>query len=130
MRKSTLSTFKRIKPTRKARVGLYSIGLDRYWAQFKGLHDRLVGYGKFIEKRASAWGDVCNFGMVDNEAKAHRAGEWFNEKNVDILFCHAATYSTSASNLPVPQICKRPLVILNLQPTDRMNYAKTTTGEW
>ncbi len=120
----------RIKPPLKARVGLYTIGLDRYWIQFKGLHDRLVGYGKFIEKQVSRWAEVHNFGMVDNEAKAHEAGEWFNSKNVDILFCHAGTYSTSASNLPVVQICKRPVVILNLQPTERMNYLKTTTGEW
>ena len=37
---------------------------------------------------------------------------------------------TSASVLPVHQICKAPVVILNLQPTTRINYAKTTTGEW
>jgi L-arabinose isomerase len=114
----------------RARVGLYSIGLEAYWAQFVGLHDRLVGYGQFIAERMGEWGEVYNFGLVDNEQKAHEAGEWFQQRNVDIIFCHSATYATSAAVLPVHQICQKTVVVLNLQPTKRINYAKTTTGEW
>jgi L-arabinose isomerase len=119
-----------IKPAKKGRIGLYSIGHPHYWVQFQGLLDRLTSYGKFIENRLSEWGEIHNFGMVDSEDKAHQAGEWFNQRNVDILFCHASTYAMSASHLPVVQVCKRPVVILNLQPAERMNYLKTTTGEW
>ncbi len=32
--------------------------------------------------------------------------------------------------LPVHQICKAPVVVLNLQPTAQINYPQTTTGEW
>jgi L-arabinose isomerase len=32
--------------------------------------------------------------------------------------------------LPVHQICKAPAVFLNLQPTARINYERSTTGEW
>ena len=32
--------------------------------------------------------------------------------------------------LPVHQQCKAPVVVLNLQPAARINYAKTSTGEW
>lgn len=119
-----------IKPAPKARIGLYSIGHPHYWVQFQGLLDRLLGYGKFIEGRASAWAEVHNFGMVDSEEKAHEAGEWFNTRNVDLLLCHASTYGMSASSLPVAQVCRRPVVVLNLQPAERMNYERTTTGEW
>lgn len=119
-----------IKPRKKARIGLYSAGLSTYWNQFEGLHDRLVGYGKFIEKKLAGDAEVFNFGMVDEPTKAREAGEWFNACNVDLIFCHAATYATSAAVLPVHQICKAPVVILNLQPTPSMNYAKTATGEW
>ncbi len=87
-------------------------------------------YGSFIEKKMSAYGEVFNFGLVDSESEARRAGEWFNERNVDIVFCHSGTYSTSSAILPVHQICKAPAVILNLQPTERINYEQTTTGEW
>lgn len=115
---------------RRARVGLYSIGHAHYWRQFDGLLPRLLDYGRFIEERLSAWCEVHNFGMVDDEEKGRAAGEWFNQRNVDLLVCHAATYAMSASHLPVARICPRPVLVLNLQPCERMNYAKTTTGEW
>jgi len=119
-----------IKPPRKARVGLYSIGHPHYWNQFEGLLDRLVGYGKHIENRLGPWSEVHNAGMIGTAEEARKIGQWFNEKNVDILVCHAATYAMSASHLAVAQICQRPVVVLNLQPAERMNYKKTTTGEW
>lgn len=114
----------------KVRIGLYSAGLKTYWSQFDKMRERLAEYGKFIEAKLSEYGDVYNYGLVDDEYSGRSAGEWFNEKNVDIVFSHSATYFTSASVLPVHQICKAPVVILNLQPTAEMNYLKTTTGEW
>jgi L-arabinose isomerase len=119
-----------IKPAKKARIGLYSIGLKAYWDQFPGLRERLIEYSVFLEKKMSLSGEMFNFGLVDDEAEARRAGEWFNEKNVDLIFCHSATYSTSSTVLPIHQICKAPVVVLSLQPTERINYGKTTTGEW
>lgn len=120
----------RLRESKKARIGLYTVGLKAYWAQFEGLHDRLVEYGKFIESKLSEYAEVYNFGLVDDETAGRKAGEWFNSKNVDIVFCHSGTYFTSAIALPVHQICKAQLVILNLQPAPKMNYLKTNTGEW
>ncbi|WP_308636044.1 L-fucose/L-arabinose isomerase family protein [Paenibacillus silvisoli] len=119
-----------IKPTKKPRIGLYSIGLEAYWPQFPGLRERLIEYGTHLEKKMSAHGEVHNFGLVDSEGKGRQAGEWFNEKNVDLIFCHVATYSTSSNVLPIHQQCSKPVIILNLQPTARINYAQSTTGEW
>jgi len=119
-----------IKPARKARVGLYSVGLKAYWSQFPDLRGRLGAYNAFIEKRMSEWADVFNFGIVDTESEGRRAGEWLNASDVDIVFCHAATYTTSSTILPVHQACKAPTVFLNLQPTERIDYEQTTTGEW
>ena len=62
------------KETKRARVGLYSAGLHAYWAQFAGLHDRILGYNAFIESRVSQWGEVFNFGLVDSEVAARDAG--------------------------------------------------------
>ncbi len=119
-----------IKANKKARIGLYSIGHPHYWNQFAGMRERLIEYGQFIADKIGDWAEVVNFGMVDNEATAHEAGEWFNQQNVDLLFCHSATYALSADVLPVTQICSRPVVVLNLQPAAKMNYPETTTGEW
>ncbi|RLQ90182.1 L-fucose/L-arabinose isomerase family protein [Planomicrobium sp. Y74] len=122
--------FEALKPAKKARIGFYTIGLKAYWNQFPGLKERIEEYGKFLEKKMSVHGDVVNYGLVDTESEARKAGYWFNEQNVDLIFCHSATYSTSSAVLPVHQICKAPAVILNLQPTAKINYRDTTTGEW
>ncbi len=119
-----------IKPAKKARVGLYTIGLAAYWKQFPGLRERLLEYGRFLETKMSEFGEVFFYGLVDHEGEGRRAGEWFNEKNVDLVFCHSGTYCTSSAVLPVHQICKVPVVVLNLQPAARINYEQTTTGEW
>ncbi len=123
-------SFDPIKPAKRARIGLYSAGLNAYWEQFDGLRERLIGYGRFIEQRLSAWGEVSNFGLVDTEATGRQAGEWLQSRNVDIVFAHAATYSTSSTVVPVHQLCAAPAVFLNLQPAPRLDYELTTTGEW
>ncbi len=112
------------------RIGLYSAGLHTYWGQFSGLKERLEYYNSFIAGKLAQFGEVYNFGLMDSEDAGTKAGEYFNEHNVDVIFAHSATYFTSSYVLPIHQICKAPAVWLNLQPTARMNYAQTGTGEW
>lgn len=119
------------KEFKKPRIGVYSMGLKHYWGQFPGLRERLIEYGEFISKKVASYGaEVYFYGLVDCEQTGTEAGEYFNKNNVDLIFAHAATYVTSASVLPVHQICLAPTVVLNLQPTAKINYATTTTGEW
>ncbi|MDD2457746.1 MAG: arabinose isomerase, partial [Eubacteriales bacterium] len=84
-----------LKPTPKPRIGLYVTGLKAYWAQFPGLRERLVEYGQFIASQIAESADVHFFGLVDCAASAREAGESFNRANVDLVFCHSATYITS-----------------------------------
>ena len=115
----------------KPRIGIYTMGLKHYWKQFPGLKNRLCNYGKFITKKIEQLGcEVYYYGMVDCEQEGLKAGEFFNSKNVDLILAHSATYVTSASILPIHQICTAPTVVLNLQPAAKVNYEKTTTGEW
>lgn len=122
----------KLKETKKARIGIYTMGLKHYWNQFPGLRERLMGYGEYISRRIEKMGcaEVYWYGLVDSEEEGRRAGEYFNGNHVDLIFAHAGTYVTSASVLPVHQICRAETVILNLQPAARINYAETTTGEW
>lgn len=122
--------FEPIKPAKRARIGLYSIGHPHYWKQFEGLLDRLTGYNAFLDRRIGEWADVVNVGIVDTEQKAIAAAEQLNARNVDIIFCHAATYAMSASHIHIARHCRRPVVVLNLQPAAAMNYDRTGTGEW
>ena len=115
----------------KARVGLYSVGLNTYWGQFPGLESRIKKYNSFIADKISGYGaEVYNFGLVDTVEKAKACGEYFNANNVDIIFLHCATYATSATVVPVHRICKAKTILLNLQPCRKIDYEKTTTGEW
>ena len=114
----------------KPKIGLYSAGLQAYWKQFDGLQERLMHYHQFITDRLTAYCDVYSFGVIDNPDAARKAGEYFNAQDVDLIFLHSATYFTSSCVLPVHQICKAPVIVLNLQPTAAMNYPATTTGEW
>lgn len=122
----------KLKQTKPARIGLYTMGLAAYWDQFEGLRERLLSYGEFIAEKIRKMGnaEVYFYGLVDSPKAGEQAGEYFNQHQVDLIFAHAGTYVTSASVLPVHQICKAFTVILNLQPTARIHYAVTTTGEW
>ncbi len=120
----------RIKDVKKVRIGLYSAGLHAYWEQFAGLKECLLGYNTFLKEKMSAFGEVFDYGLVDTEEEGRAAGEYFNSHNVDIVFSHAATYYTSACVLPVHQICKAPVIILNLQPAPEMAYESTGTDRW
>ena len=62
--------------------------------------------------------------------KLNEGSKLAREHNVDLILAHSGTYVTSASVLPVHQICRAMTVILNLQPTARIDYERTTTGEW
>ena len=113
------------------KVGLFSIGLAAYWPQFDGLEQRLAGYGRFVGQRMQTLGaEVVDVGMVDDQPKAAAAGATFIREDVDLVICYVTTYSTSSQVLPAVQRAKRPVLILNLQPTAQLQYAKTGTGEW
>ncbi len=113
------------------KVGLFSIGLAAYWPQFQGLRERLAGYGAFVGQKLSEFGaSVVDAGMVDSQPEAAAAGERFIREDVDLVVCYVTTYSTSSQVLPAVQRVKRPVLILNLQPTAQIAYLKTGTGEW
>lgn len=115
---------------KKLRIGIYSAGLRAYWAQFANLRDRMLHYNSFVSEKLGAYGEVFNYGLVDNVDVAEDAGEYFQKNNVDIIFLHSATYFTSDSVLPIHKICKAPVIVLNLQPTPQIDYDRTDTGEW
>ena len=132
-----VKSFARMK--RKLRVGLFGIGLDTYWPQFKGLKPRLEGYVRVVEKKLSRDGvEVVNLGLIDNPVKALEAGHKFRAADVDVIFLHVTTYALSSTVLPVVQRAKVPVIILNLAPEAAIDYAKfnamgdrtAMTGKW
>jgi L-arabinose isomerase len=127
------------KIKRPLRVGLFGIGLDTYWPQFKGLKQRLENYVHVVEKKLARPGvEVVNLGLIDSVPKAFDAGHKFREADVDLIFLHVTTYALSSTVLPVVQRAHVPVIVLNLQPAaaidyesfNRMNDRTAMTGEW
>jgi L-arabinose isomerase len=121
------------------KIGLFGIGLDTYWSQFDGLLDKLKSYQDRIKYRIEKTGnEVIDAGMVDNPDKAIEAAEIFRENGVDLIFLNISTYALSHNVLPLIQRINCPVIVLNLQPTEAIDYNKFNslgdrgkmTGEW
>lgn len=121
------------------KIGFFSIGLETYWAQFPGLLDNLKGYHNIIlEKLDRKDAEVVDAQMVDTVEKARAAGDLFAKEDVSLLFLHVSTYALSSTVLPVARKVKVPVIILNLQPSEAIDYGKFNeigdrgkmTGKW
>lgn len=108
---------------RPLRVGLYGIGLDTYWPQFKGLRERLLGYQRGIADKLRGFGaEVVDVGLVDNPVAARKAASQLRRGEVDLVFLYVSTYALSSTVLPVVQEAGVPVVVLNLQPVAQLDY--------
>ena len=123
----------------KPRIGLFGIGLQKYWNQFDGLQYRLSEYIEIIAGRiAKLDADLINLGMIDTPDKAFEAGLSFKKEDVDLIFLYVTTYAISATVLPVVSKAKVPVVVLNLSPEACIDYGRfnkmddrtAMTGEW
>src|SRR3954465_10518812 len=114
----------------RARVGVFGIGLATYWPQFDGLKERIEGYQRRVEERVrELGGEVVSAGLVDTGQGARVAGDLFPSSQVDVVFCHAVTYATSSTVLPVIQAAKVPAVLLGRLAAGPLVYAHTDPGE-
>jgi L-arabinose isomerase len=121
------------------RIGLFGIGLDTYWSQFEGLLDKLKSFQLRIKERLELSGaEVFDAGMVDNPDKAISAAAFFQISSVDLVFLNISTYALSHNVLPLIQRVSCPVIVLNLQPSESIDYARFNslgdrgkmTGEW
>ena len=114
-----------------SRIGVFGIGLAAYWPQFDGLKDRLLGYQQQVEARLKNYGgEVVSAGLVDTAPAALEAGDLFARSDVDLVVCYVGTYATSSQVLPAVQRVRKPVLVLNLQPSAALDYETTDTGEW
>lgn len=119
------------KQRKRARIGVFGIGLAAYWPQFEGLKERLSHYQDHVERAIAGFGcDVVSAGLVDTPHGAREAGDLFASGNVDLIVCYVATYATSSQVLPAAQRRRAPVLILNLQPVAALDYENIDTGGW
>jgi len=121
------------------RIGLFGIGLDTYWPQFPGLKAKLENYLTQVHHKLERPGvEIVNLGLIDSVPKAFEAGHRFRSEDVDLIFLYVTTYALSSTVLPVVRRAKVPVIILNLNPEQAIDYARfnqlkdrtAMTGEW
>jgi len=123
----------------KVKIGLFGIGLDTYWSQFDGLLEKLKTVQSHIKSGLEQLGtEVADAGIIDNPDKAIQAAQYFQKSEVDLLFLNISTYALSHNVLPLIQRVNCPIIVLNLQPTEAIDYEAFNslgdrgkmTGEW
>ena len=67
----------KLKQTKPARIGIYTMGLKHYWDQFPGLRERVVEYAEFIADKVREINGtrVFFYGLVDCAKRGLEAGE-------------------------------------------------------
>lgn len=111
-----------------ANVGVLSVGLDTYWAQFPGLLDEMNRKTKIlVDRLKSHQADVSDFGMIDNSLKAYEALPKIKAADLDVLFVDMVTYATSSTFGAIIREINCPVVLVALQPLKAMKYDLGTT---
>jgi L-arabinose isomerase len=120
-------------------IGLFGVGLDTYWPQFEGLESRLKGYLSSVKELINIDNtNVIDAGLVDTVTKASSVNSLFKKGEVDAVFVYITTYALSSTVLPVIRDLGIPVIVLNIQPTSKPDYALIEsmpdrgdrTGEW
>ena len=110
------------------RIGLFSVGYDKYWNQFPGLKEELLEKDEvFRNKLPIQEFEVINFGMVDSPYVAYEKVRDIVQSDIDILFCNMLTYATSGTFGVICRLVNCPIVLVALQPNKALDYQHATT---
>ncbi len=118
-------------PRRKARIGLVAGGLAAYWPQFPELLPLLESSAKYVADRFERLdAEVVNVGFISDAPEAVVAAEKLRVADCDLIVIFLTTYLTSSMVLPIAQRSKTPVLVIDLQPTEKMDHATFDTGKW
>ena len=124
-----MNLIKRKKGKRiSARIGLFSVGYDKYWEQFPGLlEDLLEKEEVFKQKITDDCVEIVSFGMIDSPQKAYEVVGTIMKSDIDLLFCDMLTYATSGTFSVILRSVSCPIVLVALQPLRALDYSTATT---
>ena len=119
------------KVRRKTRIGLVAGGLGTYWPQFPGLLPQLQESARYVSERFEGMdAEVTDVGFISDAQEANAAAEQLRLADCDLIVMFLTTYLTSSMVLPIAQRSKTPVLIIDLQPTEKMEHANFDTGLW
>lgn len=119
------------KVRRKTRIGLVAGGLGAYWPQFPQLLAQLQESTRYVVDRFERMdGDVTDVGFISDAQEAAVGAEKLRVADCDLIVMFITTYLTSSMVLPIAQRAGVPVLVIDLQPTIKMDHATFSTGEW
>jgi len=116
---------------RKTRIGLVAGGLGTYWPQFPGLLPQLEESARYVSERFREMdGEVTDVGFISDAQEGAAAAEQLRRADCDLIVLFLTTYLTSSMVLPIAQRSNTPVLVVDLQPTEKMDHASFDTGAW
>jgi L-arabinose isomerase len=131
MSTSTVSDLLPPKTRRKPRIGLVAGGLGTYWPQFPGLLPQLQESARYVSERFQSMdAEVTDAGFISDAQEGAVAAEKLRLADCDLIVLFLTTYLTSSMVLPIAQRANTPVLVIDLQPTEKMDHASFDTGAW
>lgn len=128
---ASLSTLLAPFERRQTRIGLVAGGLGAYWPQFPQLLPQLKESTAYVVERFQQMdASVTDVGFVSDAPEAAVAAERLRQADCDLIVMFITTYLTSSMVLPIAQRAGVPVLVIDLQPTTKMDHAVFGTGEW
>jgi L-arabinose isomerase len=119
------------KVRRSTRIGLVAGGLGTYWPQFPDLLPQLQESARYVSDRFRRLdADVVDVGFISDAQEGAVAAEKLRQADCDLIVMFLTTYLTSSMVLPIAQRSNTPVLVIDLQPTARMDHANVDTGAW
>ncbi|WP_449283395.1 arabinose isomerase [Leucobacter sp.] len=116
---------------RKPRIGLVAGGLGAYWPQFPSLLPQLQESSRYVSRRFSEMdAEVTDVGFISDAQEGAAAAERLRRADCDLIVLFLTTYLTASMVLPIAQRSNSPVLVIDLQPTEKMDHASFGTGEW
>ena len=116
---------------RRPRIGLVAGGLGTYWPQFPGLLPQLQTSARYVADRFRAMDvDVIDVDFISDAQDGAAAAEKLRLADCDLIVLFLTTYLTSSMVLPIAQRSHAPVLVIDLQPGERMDHSSFDTGDW
>jgi L-arabinose isomerase len=114
----------------RPRIGLLPAGHFIYWEQFPGLKEMGLNMYEEACQYLGQFGEVISPGLVDTKEKAFEAGQFFKEKDIDILLVFPLGYTTGIVVVPCARQLDVPIRILNAHKHSSYDLTKADTTEY
>ncbi|MEV6400602.1 L-fucose/L-arabinose isomerase family protein [Streptomyces sp. NPDC051907] len=116
---------------RRPRIGLVAGGLGAYWPQFPELLPQLRRSAARVAERMGRYdAEVVDVGFVSDAHEGAAAAERLRAADCDLIVGFLTTYMTATMLVPIAQRSGAPVLLINLQPSEAMDHASFSTGDW